>query len=66
MTICPANLLERYSRQMLLPEIGVSGQLNISSSKVAVVGAGGIGSTVLMYLAAAGVGTLTIIDFDHV
>lgn len=57
--------LQRYSRQMLVPEIGVTGQNKIRSSKVLVVGAGGIGSTAAMYLGAAGV-ELHILDFDIV
>jgi adenylyltransferase/sulfurtransferase len=59
--------IERYSRQLLLSDgFGVSGQLKLLSSSVLVVGAGGIGSTVLLYLAAAGVGKITIIDYDKV
>ena len=59
--------IERYSRQLLLTEgFGVPGQLKLLSSSVLVVGAGGIGSTVLLYLAAAGVGNITIIDYDKV
>lgn len=59
--------IERYSRQLLLSEgFGVSGQLKLLSSSVLVVGAGGIGSTVLLYLAAAGVGNISIIDYDKV
>jgi adenylyltransferase/sulfurtransferase len=59
--------IERYSRQLLLSDgFGVSGQLKLLSSSVLVVGAGGIGSTVLFYLAAAGVGNISIIDYDRV
>ena len=58
--------LDRYSRHILLPEIGVVGQRRLKNSRVLVVGAGGLGSPVLFYLAAAGVGTLGIIDDDHV
>ncbi|UIR56895.1 HesA/MoeB/ThiF family protein [Sphingobacterium sp. SRCM116780] len=57
---------DRYSRQIFINEIGVEGQQKISTAKVLVVGAGGLGSPVLQYLAAAGVGTLGIIDFDQV
>jgi adenylyltransferase/sulfurtransferase len=58
--------LERYSRQMLLSGIGGVGQEKLSLSKVLVVGAGGLGSSCLLHLAAAGVGTIGIIDFDKV
>ncbi len=58
--------MERYARQMLLPEIGGAGQERLSAAAVAVVGAGGLGCPVLQYLAAAGVGRLTVIDGDRV
>ena len=58
--------LERYSRQIVLSEIGLGGQQKLLKSKVLVVGAGGLGSNVLYYLAAAGVGTIGIVDFDKV
>jgi len=58
--------LERYARHILLPEIGGAGQAQIMNAKVLVVGAGGLGSPVIMYLAAAGVGTIGIIDDDAV
>lgn len=58
--------LERYSRHFVLPQIGVSGQKKLLSSKVLVIGAGALGSSALMYLAAAGVGTIGIADFDIV
>jgi molybdopterin/thiamine biosynthesis adenylyltransferase len=58
---------QRYSRQILVPQFnGVEGQRNVSKSSVLIVGAGGIGSTVIMYLAGAGVGTIGIMDFDKV
>jgi sulfur-carrier protein adenylyltransferase/sulfurtransferase len=58
--------VSRYSRHLLIPDVGVEGQKRIKNSKVLVIGAGGLGSPVLLYLAAAGVGTLGIIDFDIV
>lgn len=57
---------DRYSRHFVLPEVGEIGQQRISGGKVLVVGAGGLGSPALYYLAAAGVGTIGIIDFDDV
>ena len=56
----------RYSRHLTLPEVGMDGQLRLKQAKVLCVGAGGLGSPVTMYLAAAGVGTLGIVDFDIV
>ncbi|MEM7085311.1 MAG: HesA/MoeB/ThiF family protein [Bacteroidota bacterium] len=58
--------MSRYSRHIVLSEIGQKGQSLLSSSKVLVVGAGGLGCPTLQYLAAAGIGTLGIIDFDRV
>lgn len=58
--------LERYSRHALIPEIGLDGQRRLRNAKVLVIGAGGLGSPALLYLAAAGVGTLGIIDDDSV
>ena len=58
--------LLRYSRHILLPEIGIDGQESIASSHVLVVGAGGLGSPVVLYLASAGVGTITLCDADSV
>lgn len=58
--------IERYARHIILPEIGGAGQQLLKRSKVCVIGAGGLGSPVLMYLAAAGVGTLGIVDDDVV
>ena len=57
---------ERYSRQMVLPEVGAAGQARLAAASVAVIGAGGLGCAVLPYLAAAGVGRLTIVDHDRV
>jgi sulfur-carrier protein adenylyltransferase/sulfurtransferase len=56
----------RYSRHLLLPEVGVAGQLKLFAAKIACIGAGGLGSPALLYLAAAGVGTLGVIDDDAV
>jgi sulfur-carrier protein adenylyltransferase/sulfurtransferase len=57
---------ERYSRHVLIPEVGEEGQLKLLDSKVLLIGAGGLGSPAALYLAAAGVGTLGIIDADTV
>src|SRR5712691_7924179 len=56
----------RYSRHIILPQVGAAGQRKLLDAKVLCVGAGGLGSPVAMYLAAAGVGTLGILDFDRV
>ena len=61
-----AEQIERYSRHILLQDVGVEGQEKISNGKVLVIGAGGLGAPVLLYLAAAGVGTLGVIDSDVV
>ena len=58
--------LLRYSRQILLPQIDVAGQLRLKQSRVLIVGLGGLGSPVALYLAAAGVGELHLADFDQV
>src|ERR687883_200262 len=58
--------VRRYSRHLIIPEIGVTGQKRLKNAKVLCVGAGGLGSPALMYLAAAGVGTLGIVEFDTV
>ncbi|GLR17214.1 molybdopterin-synthase adenylyltransferase MoeB [Portibacter lacus] len=57
---------QRYSRHIILPDIGLEGQVKLKNAKVLVVGAGGLGVPVLIYLAAAGVGELCIVDFDHI
>jgi len=66
----PAGLSEeqqrRYSRHLLMPEIGPEGQARLLGSRVLVVGAGGLGSPAVLYLAAAGVGTVEVVDFDVV
>jgi molybdopterin/thiamine biosynthesis adenylyltransferase len=61
-----AEQIERYSRHILLQDVGVEGQEKISKGKVLVIGAGGLGSPALLYLAAAGVGTIGVIDGDVV
>ena len=61
-----ATQQERYSRHTLLPAIGVQGQERLLAARVFMVGAGGLGSPIAMYLASAGVGHLVIADFDHV
>ncbi|HWP60634.1 MAG TPA: HesA/MoeB/ThiF family protein [Candidatus Acidoferrales bacterium] len=58
--------VERYSRQLMIPEFGGPGQIRLRQGKVLVVGAGGLGSPAAFYLAAAGVGTLGIVDHDRV
>jgi adenylyltransferase/sulfurtransferase len=58
--------LRRYSRHLLIPEVGLAGQEKLAAARVLVVGAGGLGSPVLQYLAAAGIGTLGIADDDRV
>ena len=61
-----AEQKNRYQRHLLLPEVGVGGQATLLSSKVLLLGAGGLGSPAALYLAAAGVGTLGIVDMDEV
>jgi len=58
--------IKRYSRHLILPEVGMEGQRKLKAAKVLCIGAGGLGSPVAMYLAAAGVGTIGIVDFDVV
>ncbi|WP_426047995.1 HesA/MoeB/ThiF family protein [Chryseobacterium sp. NFX27] len=60
------DIFARYSRQIFIEEIGLEGQRKIRSSKVLIIGAGGLGSPAIQYLAAAGVGTLGVADFDEV
>ena len=58
--------LVRYSRHLILPDVGVVGQEKLKAARVLLIGAGGLGSPVALYLAAAGVGTLGLVDFDNV
>ena len=57
---------KRYQKQVMVDDIGINGQINIKQSKVAVIGAGGLGCPVLQYLTSVGVGTIGVIDFDTV
>ena len=61
-----ADEVRRYSRHLIIPDVGMTGQKRLKNAKVLIIGAGGLGSPALLYLAAAGVGTLGIIDFDNV
>lgn len=58
--------LDRYARQIILPQFGGAGQARLKAAHVVLIGAGGIGCPAIAYLAAAGVGTLTVVDHDHV
>src|SRR5215212_7729916 len=58
--------IRRYSRHLILPEVGLAGQKKIKATGVLCIGAGGLGSPIAMYLAAAGVGRLGLVDFDTV
>ena len=58
--------VQRYSRHIIMPTVGSNGQRKMLNSKVLIVGAGGLGSPVAIYLALAGVGTIGIVDFDTV
>ncbi|MDQ1657817.1 MAG: sulfur-carrier protein adenylyltransferase/sulfurtransferase, partial [Cryptosporangiaceae bacterium] len=58
--------VRRYSRHLIIPDVAMDGQKRLKNAKVLAVGAGGLGSPTLMYLAAAGVGTLGIVEFDTV
>src|SRR3982750_2245440 len=65
-TVLSPEELERYARHIVLREVGGPGQAALKNARVLVIGAGGLGAPVLMYLAAAGVGTLGVIDDDVV
>ncbi len=64
--VLDADSSERYARQLILPEIGIEGQRRLRAARVLIVGAGGLGSPLALYLAAAGVGNLRIVDPDRV
>ena len=61
-----AKQIERYSRQIILKKVGVIGQKKLLNSKVLIIGAGGLGSPIAIYLAASGIGTIGIVDNDRV
>ena len=58
--------IRRYSRHLILPEVGLAGQKKICSTSVVCIGAGGLGSPIAIYLAAAGIGKIGVVDFDTV
>src|SRR6185436_18045554 len=58
--------LERYSRHLIIPEFNIEGQRKLKNARVLIIGSGGLGSPALLYLAAAGVGNIGIVDFDTV
>ena len=66
MTTLTAEEVQRYKRHLVLRDVGAPGQQKLKAARVLVIGAGGLGSPVVMYLAAAGVGTIGIVDDDHV
>src|SRR4030095_16009269 len=61
-----AEELQRYSRHLIMPEVTLGGQRRLKSARVLCIGAGGLGSPAALYLAAAGVGTIGLVDFDDV
>ena len=64
--ICLPKKLTRYARHLILPQVGRAGQRKLKAASVLVVGTGGLGSPISMYLAAAGVGRIGLVDFDVV
>src|SRR5208282_4074872 len=58
--------LQRYGRHLVMPEVGPEGQIKLKAARVLIIGAGGLGSPLSLYLAAAGVGTIGVVDFDAV
>src|SRR5271154_6045874 len=56
----------RYSRHLIMPEVGMDGQLKLKRARVLLVGTGGVGAPLGLYLAAAGVGTIGVVDFDKI
>src|SRR5690242_12779129 len=58
--------VRRYSRHLIIPDVGMDGQKRLKNARVLVIGAGGLGSPALLYLAAAGVGTIGLVEFDEV
>src|SRR5213083_1657651 len=66
MTQLSSDQINRYKRHLILPEVGMEGQKKLLNAKVLVVGAGGLGCPISLYLAAAGVGTIGLVDFDTV
>src|ERR1700759_2582612 len=65
-TMLGTEELERYARHIVLREVGGPGQAKLKAARVLVIGAGGLGSPLILYLAAAGVGTIGVVDFDTV
>lgn len=63
--LTPKEIL-KYNRQIMLPEIGIEGQISLKEAKILVIGAGGLGCPILEYLVSSGVGTIGIIDFDEI
>src|SRR4030081_3354608 len=60
------NEIARYSRHLIMPEVGIDGQKRLKASSILLIGAGGLGSPLALYLAAAGVGRIGLVDFDVV